>query len=135
MYLPILFCKFASPKYSSICQVYNECRFFNVNQSLSSPNSIWISIIMKVIWFTLKQSEWLESKPKSENYSWRLSKSQSLVTDWKFYKYPALLFSFRFLFYALVLTLTPVVIMIATGCIWCIIMMHIFRRIINLFRI
>ena len=51
---------------------YYKCRFFNVHQSLLSPSVIRISIIMKIIWFTLEQFGWLESKPKSENNSWRL---------------------------------------------------------------
>ena len=48
---------------------YCKCRFFNVHQSLWSPKVITILIIMKIISFALKQSGWLESKPKIENYN------------------------------------------------------------------
>ena len=51
---------------------YHKYRFFNVHQSLESPKVIKILLIMKIISFTLKQSGWLESKPESENYKWRM---------------------------------------------------------------
>ena len=58
--LPILFDQLVLLKYSSSCQ------------GLTPPKFIGISIIMKIIWFTLRQSRWLESEPKSESDSWRL---------------------------------------------------------------
>ena len=50
---------------------YYKCRFFNAHQSLWSPKVIRI-LIIRIISFTLKQSDWLESKAKIENYNWRL---------------------------------------------------------------
>ena len=51
---------------------YYKCRLFNVHQSLWSLKVLRILIIMKIVSLTLKQSGWLESKPKTENYNWRL---------------------------------------------------------------
>ena len=69
--LPIVFYLFSLPKYSSSCQGNYKCYLFDVNQLLWSPKVIRVLNIMKIILLTLKQFGWLESKPKSENYSWR----------------------------------------------------------------
>ena len=70
--LIILYKYICYPNKALAVKGYYKYRFFNVHQSLESPKVIKILVIMKIISFTIKQSGWLESKPESENYNWRM---------------------------------------------------------------
>ena len=56
VFYPFSFTSQRYPNTAVAVKGYYKCRFFNVHQSLWSPKVIRISIIMKIISFTLKQT-------------------------------------------------------------------------------